>query len=207
MRVNVALLTEEEPKDVEIPKKQAKTQKPEVLTEDDEDNEIDESNSHSKIKTFLLVAAMVGGFGLFVWNMTSLVNNMRLSGQGQAVSAAYDISLEDFTDDDFGYLDDAAEMSDTHDDAADAAGRDSPGDRAAPEQENDLSGETEETAHMEDVAQEADTDNSEWKEKARAAEEKAMMTELELKHAEDMLDSVLTENANLKSQLGAAGGN
>lgn len=50
----------------------------------------DESDRHSKIKTFLLVAAMIGGLGLFVWNMTGLVNNMRLDNQGYAVNVVHE---------------------------------------------------------------------------------------------------------------------
>lgn len=65
--------------------------------EAEEDDEFDNSGSHSKLKTFLLVTAMLAGLGLFVWNMTGLVNNMRLDNQGSASSIVYGIQeLGDF---------------------------------------------------------------------------------------------------------------
>ena len=42
---------------------------------------------------------MVGGFALFVWNMTGFVNNMRMDSQGSATSIIQEMeSLDDFMD-------------------------------------------------------------------------------------------------------------
>ena len=105
MKVNMDLLsgTDEETKPaaampVEEPA-DADTGVEEDADDGEEDEEIDESDSHSKLKTALLVAAMVGGFALFVWNMTGFVNNMRMDSQGSATSIIQEMeSLDDFMD-------------------------------------------------------------------------------------------------------------
>lgn len=68
-----------------------------TAVEPEEEDGLDESDSHSRLKTFLLLAAMIGGFGLFVWNMTGLVNSMRLDNQGMA-NIVYEMDLDDFRD-------------------------------------------------------------------------------------------------------------
>lgn len=96
MKVNMSIINDVAPvvikpetTEVEIKEIEVETQAVDV-EEDVEEDEFDNSDKHSKLKTFLLVAAMVGGLGLFVWNMTGLVNNMRLDNQGSASSIVYE---------------------------------------------------------------------------------------------------------------------
>lgn len=158
--------------------------------EEDED-EIDESDKHSKFKTFLMVALMVGGFGLFVWNMTGLVNNMRLDSQGHAVNVVYDMEdLGSFMDSSDGsgsttVIDTEKIESEVSTDAA----RDGP-----------KSGNSSDTMYIEPSAGESN-DMAELRKKVQDALNEAAFVKQELKNAEDMLDSSLAREAELQKKL------
>lgn len=158
--------------------------------EEDED-EIDESDKHSKFKTFLMVALMVGGFGLFVWNMTGLVNNMRLDSQGHAVNVVYDMEdLGSFMDSSDGsgsttVIDAEKIESEVSTDAA----RDGP-----------KSGNSSDTMYIEPSAGESN-DMAELRKKVQDALNEAAFVKQELKNAEDMLDSSLAREAELQKKL------
>lgn len=184
MKVNMALVSEEDEEPMEV--------RAEAEAEE-EDDEYDESDKHSKLKTFLLVVAMVGGFGLFVWNMTGLVNNMRLDNQGFAVNTVYDMEeLGDFMEN----MGEGSQASDTP--ASDKtesgvstdAARDGPG-----------------AAESGNAAQVADRDGSSdtaaLRKEVQDALNEAALVKQELKNAEDMLDSSLQREAQLQSQLDA----
>lgn len=109
MKVNMALLGEDAAEEKQAKPVKAKPVKIEPVQEPDEqdmdkeddEEELDESDKHSKLKTVLLVALMLGGFAIFVSNMTGLVNNMRLDNQGGATTnIIYDAGdrLDNFMD-------------------------------------------------------------------------------------------------------------
>lgn len=106
MKVNMTMLSDDEDS-IKSPVMVQETDTAEAVTdnadgdEDDDryDEDEDESDSHSRLKTAFLVAAMLGGFAIFVWNMTGLVNNMRLDNQGAATSIVCDMeNLSSFMD-------------------------------------------------------------------------------------------------------------
>lgn len=148
---------------------------------------LDESDKHSKLKTLILVAAMVGGFGLFVWNMTGLVNNMRLSTQGSATSIVYEMEdLQSFlnigNDEESGTVP-VSDLTEKNS-SADAA-RDGPAD----------SGGASETEVP------ADTDTAALMQERDEAKNEAAFVRQQLKNAEDMLDSSLSREAELERQV------
>lgn len=160
--------------------------------EDEEDD--DESDSHSKLKTVLLVAAMVGGFALFVWNMTGLVNNMRLDNQGAATNIVYDIedmsSMMDLSGSGSVPVDPAIQESEVSTDAA----RDGPASAMAAEQDEEQ--------------QDTDRDNADESELQELYDEMAnskALTERELEQAAEMLDASLTREEFLQKLLDEAG--
>ncbi|WP_300961239.1 hypothetical protein, partial [Faecalibaculum rodentium] len=148
----------------------------------EEDEEIDESDSHSKLKTALLVAAMVGGFALFVWNMTGFVNNMRMDSQGSATSIIQEMeSLDDFMD-----RDGSAAV-----DVNEAPEREVPtdADRDGPAASEDDSGQ--ETKTYENESEEMAALRKELDQAVKDRE----LTERELANAEKMLDAALAREA------------
>lgn len=157
----------------------------------DDEDAIDNSDKHSKVKTFLLIAAMVGGFGLCLWNMTGVVNNMRLNGQGYAVNITHE--MEDpsaFMD----YADGSASVDistagQTESGVTMDAARDGPG---LVDTENIPQAGANETDEM--AALRKETEN---------ALNEAALVKQELKNAEDMLDSSLQREAQLRSELNA----
>ena len=159
--------------------------------EDDDEDDIDESDKHSKLKTFILVAAMIGGFGLFVWNMTGLVNNMRLDSQRHAINVVYDMEdLGSFMNSSDGSgsttVTDAEKMeSEVSTDAA----RDGP-----------ASGNSSGTMHIEPSAGESN-DMAELRQEVQDALNEVAFVKQELKNAEDMLDSSLAREAELQNKL------
>ncbi len=170
--------------------------------EEDGEDELDESSSHSKLKTFLLIAAMVGGFGLFVWNMTGLVNNMRLDSQGTAnTNIVYEYNLEDF----MGSSENGSVTIDVEDheesEVSTDAVRDGP--------ESDESGSTGLDDHMaSETGGSGDAATaSELEQELRDAKNHAALVEQELKNAEDMLDSSLAREAELQSEIDRLTGN
>lgn len=159
--------------------------------EEDEDDEIDESDKHSKLKTFLMVALMVGGFGLFVWNMTGLVNNMRLDNQGHAINVVYDMEdLGSFMDSSDGSgSTTVTDAEKTESEVSTDAARDGP------------TSETPSAAmHIEPSAGES-SDMAELRQEVQDALNEAAFVKQELKNAEDMLDSSLAREAELQNKL------
>lgn len=193
MKVNMDLLsgTDEETKPaaampVEEPA-DADTGVEEDADDGEEDEEIDESDSHSKLKTALLVAAMVGGFALFVWNMTGFVNNMRMDSQGSATSIIQEMeSLDDFMD-----RDGSAAV-----DVNEAPEREVPtdADRDGPAASEDDSGQ--ETKTYENESEEMAALR---KELDQAVKDKEL-TERELANAEKMLDAALAREADASGE-------
>lgn len=193
MKVNMDLLsgTDEETKPaaampVEEPA-DTDTGMEEDADDGEEDEEIDESDSHSKLKTALLVAAMVGGFALFVWNMTGLVNNMRMDSQGSATSIIQEMeSLDDFMDSDGSAavdVNDAPEREVPTD-----ADRDGP---AVNESDRGHETKTYENESDEMAALRAERD--------QAVKDKEL-TERELANAEKMLDAALAREAGASGE-------
>lgn len=152
-----------------------------VENADSSEGELDESDRHSRLKTFLLVAAMIGGFGLFVWNMTGLVNNMRLDNQGYPVNIVYEMeNLDDFRNGAEG----SAATTDTGqtEEVTTDAVRDGPGPPAVQAAEDTGTvkapdGDAGTTAAMQQEMQDIRNENA--------------LLKQELKNAEDMLDSAL----------------
>lgn len=198
MKVNMALISDKPEEEIvnkkgppEKKRKEKKVaEKPvEEPKEEEEDEVLDESDKHSKIKTVLLVAAMIGGFAIFVWNMTNLVNNMRLDNQGSpSVVYETDERLDSYTGEDGSGAVDVSELSEEEAPEDDAV-RAGPGDTEAPVYAN-------ESEEMAALRQERD--------EARNNEE---LMRRQLKNAEDMLDSSLQREAELQNKLGGQGGN
>ena len=151
----------------------------------------DESDKHSRLKTFLLIVAMVGGFGLFVWNMTNFVNNMRLDSQGYPVNAVYE--MEDLND--FMNTDNRDDSAATNVDDQTESEVSTDATRDGPESEPD------------DISSDiADDDADTLRQKAQDALNEAALVRQELKNAEDMLDSSLQREAELQNQLNTLNG-
>lgn len=192
MKVNMSMLAGEEDalkKTSAVPKEDnndKEAQAEEEYTEDDSTEE-DESDSHSKLKTVLLVAAMVGGFALFVWNMTGLVNNLRLDNQGSATNIVYDVGdLNNFMDVS-GSGSVPVDESTTESEVSTDAARDGPSAAAAMEPEN--------TGVDSDTTGTSDSDLT--KERDEALNDKAL-TERELEQASEMLDASLMREDRFK---------
>lgn len=191
MKVNMSLLSEmdNDLKDKNMPAMETGAEDADIEDGDEEDEgdeedvgeDEDESDRHSKLKTFLFIAAMAGGFVLAVYNMTSLVNNMRLDNQGFArASYVYDISADSFQNGSEGTAAEPAGMQRESEVSTDAA-RDGPDTAPADEAE----------------------DAGSLEKKAQDALNEAALVKQELKNAEDMLDSSLQREAELQSQLDA----
>lgn len=181
MKVNMALIsdTNEELKNTDIDNADvndtADTSEP-----DRDEDEIDESSKHSKLKTFILVAAMIGGFGLFVWNMTGLVNNMRLDNQGHAMNIVYEMEeLEDFMNGN-----DSSSLSDNSADDYEKNKVSTEAIRDGPEYQNDDNDEI-----------------TELKEELKKANDDIALKQQELNIAEEMLDHSLQEQERLQNEL------
>lgn len=166
--------------------------------EPEEQADPDESGERSKLKAFLLIAAMVGGFALFVWNMTGLVNNMRLDNQGSAGRIVYE--MEDLN----GRMDeepdeaDEGEPSESQDAEEDPGGaRDGPedasGDAAGEEQDEDK------PAVQEPVQYKSES------EAIQAMKNDIALKDRELEQAAEMLDAALKREAELKKKLAEHG--
>lgn len=190
MKVDMSMLMEEE----DAPKKasavpEADSGEPQAEEEDIEEDEAeeDESDSHSKLKTMLLIAAMVGGFALFVWNMTGLVNNLRLDNQGSATNIVYDVedlsSFMDMSGSGSVPVDESTTESEVSTDAA----RDGPPAAAAAEPGDVHAGS--------DTVNKSDSELA--KERDEALNDKAF-TERELEQAAEMLDASLMREDKFK---------
>lgn len=146
----------------------------------------------SGIKIFMAAGAIVTGLGLFVWSMTSFVNNMRLNDQGHASSVVYDMqNLASFSGD--GLEGSAATSMDEEEPPA-GDGENPSGSEEAQEEETGS-----------DISQADYTNDSEevaaLRQEAKAARDEAALAKQELKNAEDMLDASLTREEELKRQL------
>lgn len=202
MKVNMSVLADDEGEarqpvvcpdtdEKDIPAEDTDTDEGEDEEDDDDD---DESDSHSKLKTVLLVAAMVGGFALFVWNMTGLVNNMRLDNQGTATNIVYDIedmsSMMDLSGSGSVPVDPAIQESEVSTDAA----RDGPASAMAAEQDEE----------QQDTGRD-NADESELQELYDEMANSKALTERELEQAAEMLDASLTREEFLQKLLDEAG--
>ena len=190
MKVDMSMLMEEE----DAPKKasgipEADSGEPQAEEEDTEEDEAeeDESDSHSKLKTMLLIAAMVGGFALFVWNMTGLVNNLRLDNQGSATNIVYDVedlsSFMDMSGSGSVPVDESTTESEVSTDAA----RDGPPAATAAEPGDVHAGSDTVNRNDSELAKERD----------EALNDKAF-TERELEQAAEMLDASLMREDKFK---------
>lgn len=198
MKVNMALISdkpEEEiinkkgPPEKKRDEKKAVEKPIEKPAAEEEDEVLDESDKHSKIKTILLVAAMIGGFAIFVFNMTNLVNNMRLDNQGTpSVVYETDERLGSYTGEEGSGAIDVSELSEEEAPEDDSV-RAGPGDTETPVYGS-------ESEEMEALRKERDD--------AKNSEE---LMRRQLKNAEDMLDSSLQREAELQNKLGGQGGN
>ena len=148
-----------------------------VLPVDEEDDAYDNSDRHSGLKAFLLMLAMLGGLALFVWNMTAIVNNMRLDNQGAASSIVYE--LKDLTG--FGDGEEGSGAEEPKNVSGSAVSTDTP---------RDGPGETPGPAGDDEIAA--------LKQEADDAKNEAALVRQELKNAEDMLDSSLAREAELQ---------
>lgn len=178
---------EEEPEEAE-----------ELEEEPEEQTDPDESRERSKIKAFLLIAAMVGGFALFVWNMTGLVNNMRLDNQGSADRIVYE--MEDLS----GRMDEEPDEADEGEPSESQGSEDDPGGaRDGPE---DASGDAagEEQDKNIPAAQEPVQYGSE-SEAIQAMKNDIALKDRELEQAAEMLDAALKREAELKKKLAEHG--
>lgn len=157
--------------------------------DEEEDDEEDESDKHSKIKTLLLIAAMVGGLGLFVWNMTGLVNNMRLDDQGYAVNVVYDMEdLGSFMDSSNSSGSVTVPIEQTEGEVTTDAARDGPDTET-----DDKSGSVSYANESEEITV--------LRQEVEDALNEAALVRQELKNAEDMLDSSLQREAELQEQI------
>lgn len=199
MKVNMSVLADDEGEarqPVVYPDTNEKDMPAEDTDTDEEEDEEDddESDSHSKLKTVLLVAAMVGGFALFVWNMTGLVNNMRLDNQGTATNIVYDIedmsSMMDLSGSGSVPVDPAIQESEVSTDAA----RDGPASAMAAEQDEE----------QQDTGRD-NADESELQELYDEMANSKALTERELEQAAEMLDASLTREEFLQKLLDEAG--
>lgn len=178
MKVNMSMIDDEnlkaKAKQITEPVEEVKEMEAGVLEE--EDDEFDNSDKHSKLKTVFLVGTMLVGLGLFVWNMTGLVNNMRLDNQGSASSIVYEMQeLGNFLGGSEGSsATDAGDV--TEGETSTEAIRDGPEDSS--EETKAYANESEE---MEALRQEL-----------KDAKNEAALVKQELKNAEDMLNSALT---------------
>lgn len=182
MKVDMSKLVEEPanvaPKAEKAPKKKIKQVVPKPVEEEDkeeeEEDEYDNFDKHPKMKAFLLVTAMVGGLGLFVWNMTGFVNSMRLDNQGSASSIVYEMKdLNSF----MGGSEGSGASADTGVEATEEP------------EENKASADTARDGPADSGETEDDADT--WKKKAEDADNERALMEQKLKNAEDMLDSAL----------------
>lgn len=140
--------------------------------DDVEDDEYDNSDKHPKLKTFLLITLMLVGLGLFVWNMTNFVNHMRLDNQGSASNIVYEMQdLNNFMGNSDGSG--ATKAEDTTESKVSA---DAPRDGPTPEDNHSDS----ESNDVDSLRKELEDTKNEM-----------ALKELELKNAEDMLDSAL----------------
>lgn len=170
----------------------------ELEEEPEEQADPDESGERSKLKAFLLIAAMVGGFALFVWNMTGLVNNMRLDNQGSADRIVYE--MEDLS----GRMDEEPDEADEGEPSeGQGSEEDAGGARDGPE---DASGDAagEEQAEDEPAAQEPVQYGSE-SEAIQAMKNDIALKDRELEQAAEMLDAALKREAELKKKLAEHG--
>lgn len=186
---------EEEPEDVEEPE--------ELEEELEEQADPDESGKRPKLKAFLLIAAMVGGFALFVWNMTGLVNNMRLDNQGSADRIVYE--MEDLS----GRMDEEPELDEDEGEPSESQGteEDAGGARDGPEDASgDAAGEEQAEDKPEDkpAAQEPVQYGSE-SEAIQAMKNDIALKDRELEQAAEMLDAALKREAELKKKLAEHG--
>lgn len=197
MKVNASLLQDENEKalqaeDIKIKvthKEEPDTDDEAIDENDDRDEDGDESKKHSKIKMLLLLAAMVGGFGLFVWNMTGLVNNMRLDNQGHAVNVVYEMEdLDDFMGGSAVTDNHVDSHEDTESEVSTDAARDDPGDDAN-------------VPKVTISAADGTDDVEELRQIAKNALNEAALVRQELKNAEDMLDSSLAREADLQNRI------
>lgn len=166
--------------------------------EPEEQADPDESGERSKLKAFLLIAAMVGGFALFVWNMTGLVNNMRLDNQGSAGRIVYE--MEDLN----GRMDEEPDEADEGEPSESQDAEEDPGGaRDGPE---DASGDAagEEQAEDKPAAQEPVQYKSE-SEAIQAMKNDIALKDRELEQAAEMLDAALKREAELKKKLAEHG--
>lgn len=193
MKVNMTMLSDDEDS-IKGPVMVQETDTSDAVTdnadgdEDGYDEDEDESDSHSRLKTALLIAAMMGGFAIFVWNMTGLVNNMRLDNQGAATSIVYDVedlsSFMDMSESGSCTVDPAVLESEESTDAA----RDGPSSVMAAEADDGqqtVSGGTDE--ELRKAADEAMNDKA--------------LKERELEQAAEMLDASLSREEALQKLL------
>lgn len=186
MKVNVALFDDEQ--DVEKEELQGEEpagKSPPYVPDEDGDDEEDESDSHSRLKTALLVALMLGGFAVFVFNMMGFVNNVRLDNQGTPNAIYEELDrLEHFLDvgDDGSVTVSVAEREESE--VPTHADRDGPPGGAA------------QTASPGSGDEDKDSQKA-----VDDALNYAALKEQELKNAEDMLDSALRRNDELQQQI------
>lgn len=198
MKVNMALISDTDEKFKTTDRDVADTKAVDVDVGKDADadtgegyeDEFDESDKHSKIKTFLLVAAMIGGFGLFVWNMTGIVNNMRLDNQGYAVNTVREMEdLKSFMNTGGSGSTTVSATEQESRTSTDTA-RDGPGSDDSGSGASGSSSYANESEEIKALRQEVQN-----------ARNEAALVKQELKNAEDMLDSSLRREEDLLIQI------
>lgn len=216
MKVNMSLLEDELP----VPA--------DAGTADSDEQEAKEGSAsrRPRLKVFLIGTFMVGGLALVVWSMTNFVNNMRLDNQGSASSVVYKMQdLESFKADGSkgsaaADVDEDKEPSDSVRAASDVPDGDS--------DEEDYKGHADtddEDSDMPDNKKQALDDGTDsependgayadeseelsaLRKEVQEARNEAALAKQELKNAEDMLDSSLAREAELKKQLDELSGN
>lgn len=182
-----------------------------VKTEPDTAKNKTSPSKHSGIKTFFLVIIMIGGFILFAWNMINYVNNMRLDGQGRAISIVSEMdkanSIDNFMDQ--SNTDTSLTQSSTDNMESSTDNMEGSANLMSNSVEDNtgisLNGFEADTDIVQDDGADLPDDAASLKQIAIDAENETALVRQELKNAEDMLNASLQREAELKNQLEAFG--
>lgn len=159
---DISLVTPEEEPVLKQPVEQTETKDIKQV----ENDESVRPKKHSKLAPVLLVAGMLSGLGLFVWNMTGYVNNMRLDNQGTASNIVY-------------------EKQDLLNSVGNSEGSGAEENKASADTFSDRPSSEEKYSNSEN------NDVDSLRKELEDAKNEAALTKQELKNAEDMLDTAL----------------
>lgn len=202
MRVNMSLLDEGQEEEMS-PVREEPVQDNDGMEEEDaveeEDDGEDESDKYSRLKTVLLLAMMIGGFAIFVSNMTGLVNNMRLDNQGSATTNIV-YEAQDRIDSFLGSVEAGSATISVEDHEESGVSTDAARDGPVSEDSDEGSEGTEDFGSAAEAVEAARKERDE-------ALNYAALKDQELKNAEDMLDSALQKVDEQQQIIDSLNGN